>query len=300
MPRIVHCDTEGCPLKTALGFTAKFCQDCGKSSSDVVEVIKPKCVSCAAELSETARFCPECGTKVERDMVKELLKDHERPGEVTTGRGLTADEMHAIEASIRKPSRVADPTREYKEDPEYRAAREAAGHKGLFVPDANDKGVNLAEGRTAITAPKGKHVPGALSADAKVPANYHEGVRVIPYRFSTPARSPGQMVGGTPSGGRISSKDADDFFRDDPPKAPDVSTVRSDVQAAKKAKTKKASDKKAKKSAMKRGSRPEDREKCRECGRICNEAGECQHCIDLHADEPSIEELEGLWRNGPE
>lgn len=271
MPRVVDCANPDCPLKT--NPLAKFCPECGASAATKVTVTKAKCPSCGHDLEDYDRFCSECGTKVERDRVAELLANHVAPKEVTTGRGLSAEELARIEEAARAPSKVSDPVGEYTGKLEYQT--------NLQVPDATSKGVELAKGRTARKNQPGEHRAGGLSSDAKLPADYHEGVRLIPYKFRTPTHSSTlvedtqggpegkggrpRIVGGG-GGARIAfsdDPDLDDFFRDDPePEPPQLDVAMS--------KTASRGDRKP----------PPDPVKCHECGRFLDENGDCPYCLD--------------------
>ncbi len=278
MPREVHCpnnDTSGCFLETPEGANAKFCQECGASAASVGTFSKMPCVQCGFELEDSARFCSECGTKVERDRVSELLANHvppsQRGGTHPKGaRGLTAEEQARMEAAIRAPSKVTDPVKTYEVDPEHKQIM------GLHVPDADDKAVGLARGRIATRAAEGKHSPGALSNDTKLPSNYHEGVQVIPYRFKNPAKRGPEVVQDPNSKGssskNLSASDVDAFFRDEPEANLPPVTVSKTA------------------STEKKGLDPSKVDKCRECGRpMAPTVGECFHCVDP-------ERLESLWK----
>jgi len=286
MPRHVDCAEAACFLKTPVGMDAKFCQECGSSAATKVTITQDSCTSCGTELEDTARFCSECGAKVKRSRVEALLANHQRPGEVKTGRGLSQSELAQMEESIRKPSKVADAVGTYIDPDEMKAHLKESG---LEVPGDTDLEVQLSKGRTALKNLPGEHKAGGLSADATVPEDYATGVRVIPYSFKNAARRGPTTVQdsrGGPKGG-ISNAEVDSFFQDEP--EADVDPFFQDAPSKR---PKRAS--KAERDAALAAAKPlKDPVKCHECGRFLNPEGECSHCI---VDDLDIGDLEGLWK----
>jgi len=228
MPRVVTCpeEAEDCPLKA--NPHAKFCSKCGASASNVTTIEPLKCSSCDTELPEEARFCHNCGNKVIRPNAAKLIEEHEKPTSLPGGaraRGLTPEEMARIQhgmTTLSGKDHLARTIQATEVSPDEQAAyRERSS---LHVP-GHHPSIPGEAGRVSPQAPEGKHVPGMRSASATLPSDYASHVRVIPYKFNTPARSRRQIVdGGRSGGGRapepvrgsMSAEDAA-YYRNEPP-----------------------------------------------------------------------------------
>lgn len=193
---VLDCKEEHCPLLQWGETQAKFCSLCGSKAEDKLKEVTqepeiPICSHCKAPIPdpERIRFCTECGTPTKS--VQKLLDSHSKPtGPTPEGtRGLTEEEMTRIHARMQTAAPTAP---EALPDAEWE--RELSSPRDMAVQPYLKSIMPRGHGRTATQSIEGNPSPGFLSR-GKLPVDYHQHVRVIPYRFNTPAYSQRQMVG---------------------------------------------------------------------------------------------------------